>query len=138
MIFDWVSQHKLLLGTVAGLSTGLLLISIIATPWLVAQLPANYLLPGKTKPPRHPVVHFAIVSSGTLIGSTLILLGLIMLVMPGPGLITLLLGISICSFPGKGRLFRHIASRDSVFASLNWMRRRHGKAALIHPHHKQV
>ena len=37
-------------------------------------------------------------------------LGLIMLVTPGPGLIGLLLGLSLCEFPGKHALMRAFAA----------------------------
>lgn len=69
----------------------------------------------------------------TLIGASLIVLGLLMLVLPGPGIVTLIIGLSVARFPGKQRLLRHIASRDAVFGSLNWMRQRYGTVPLIHP-----
>ncbi|MFK7995155.1 MAG: PGPGW domain-containing protein [Granulosicoccus sp.] len=130
---DWLSQNSLLLGLLAAGSTILLLASIVATPWLVAQLPDDYLLQLKSRQHRHPVVRMCVDIIRTLLGFTLIVFGLVMLVIPGPGLITLLMGISIARFPGKRRLLRYIASRESVFNSLNWMRRRHGKPALLHP-----
>lgn len=132
-MFDWLSQHKLLMAAVAAFSTALLLIGIIATPWLVAKLPVDYLLRRDPKPARHPVIHLTLVVLGSFLGGTLILLGIVMLVTPGPGVVTVLLGFSLCSFPGKSKLLRFMATRNSIFASLNWMRHRHDKAPLIHP-----
>lgn len=138
ILTDWFNQHTLLLGLIAAGSTLLLLASIVATPWLVAQLPRDYLLRRDIILPRHPALRLSIDTLRTLIGLVLILLGLIMLVIPGPGIITLLIGLSIARFPGKHRLLRHIASRDSVFNSLNWMRGRHGRPPLLHPQHKEL
>jgi len=134
----WLGQHTVLLGVLAVLSTVLLLASIVATPWIIARLPQNYLLQRDNSVRRHPLARLSIDVVRTLSGFALIVFGLLMLVMPGPGLITLLLGLSIARFPGKRRLLRHIASRDSVFNSLNWMRRRHGRPPLIHPHQEEL
>lgn len=132
----WLAQHTWLLGTVAAVSFALLMASMLATPWIVAQLPADYLLRSESRSPKHPMLKFTITLLRTLFGATLIVLGFVMLVLPGPGIVTLLIGLSVAQFPGKVRLLRHIASRDSVFDSLNWMRRRHGRAPLIHPSHR--
>lgn len=52
---------------------------------------------------------------------------------PGPGLVVLLMGISLAEFPGKQRLLLNIATRPSVLRSLNWMRTRHGKPPFDYP-----
>ena len=43
-----------------------------------------------------------------LLGGLLILLGLIMLVTPGQGILTIVLGFTIMDFPGKKRITRAI------------------------------
>ncbi|MFK7861874.1 MAG: PGPGW domain-containing protein [Granulosicoccus sp.] len=138
MLTDWLGQNTLLLGVIAAGSTLLLLASIVATPWIVARMPSDYLLQHDNRQPRHPLVRLSIDTLRTVIGVALILLGLLMIVIPGPGVITLLIGLSIARFPGKRRLLRYIASRDSVFNSLNWMRSRQGKPRLLHPHQEEL
>lgn len=138
MITDWFSQHSLILGLLAAGSLIMLLASIVATPWLVARLPTDYLLQRDNRTPRHPIIRLAIDALRTLLGIALIILGLTMLIVPGPGFITLLIGLSIARFPGKRRLLRHIASRESVFNSLNWMRERHSRPPLLHPYHSKL
>jgi len=131
---DWLDQYTWILGTAAAASIALLMLSILATPWIVSQLPADYLLRGESRSVRHPMLKLIITILRTLIGASLIVLGLLMLVLPGPGIVTLLVGLSVARFPGKQSLLRHIASRDSVFGSLNWMRQRYGTVPLIHPY----
>ena len=134
----WLSQHTWLLGALAAGSLVLLITSVLATPWIVAQLPADYLLRKEPRSLKHPMLKLTITLMRTLIGATLVLLGLVMLVIPGPGIVTVLIGLSVAQFPGKQRLLCHIASRKSVFSSLNWMRQRHGKAPLIHPYEGDI
>lgn len=135
-MFASLSNHTALLVTLAAISMLLLLISVLATPRLVAQLPADYLLQRPQTVQKRSVLRLALRAVRNAIGFVLIVLGLIMLLIPGPGLVTLLIGISMASFPGKQRLLRHLATRESVFNSLNWMRRRHNKVPLLHPSHK--
>lgn len=137
MLTNWLSQNTLLLGLLAAGSTFLLVASIIATPWIVARLPRDYLLQYDRTSPRHPLIRLLINTLRSVIGLALILLGLLMIVIPGPGVITLLIGLSIARFPGKRQLLRYLASRSSVFTSLNWMRARQGQAPLLHPHQEE-
>jgi len=53
-----------------------------------------------------------------------------LLVLPGQGLLTILLGIIMIDFPGKYHLQRWCISRESVLHSMNWLRKK-GKRAPI-------
>lgn len=123
----WIENNQLLLGSIAGLSTVLLLITIVATPWLVAKLPCDYFFTRQNQVSNRNIAHLILLGARSLFGMLLVVLGLTMMIIPGPGLITLLLGLSLAEFPGKHRLLQYIATRPSVFRSLNWMRKRHGK-----------
>jgi len=133
MNIDWLSQHSGLIGIVTAISVLALLFSIIATPWIVARLPEDYLLQREGALNRHRALQFAIDALRTGLGAILIVFGLIMLVVPGPGLLTLLVGLSLARFPGKRKLLHRLASHESVFNSLNWMRKRRDKRPLRHP-----
>lgn len=63
-------------------------------------------------------------------GALLILAGLVLLVLPGPGLPLLAAGLLMIDFPGKRRLLRWLMSKPPVRRALNWVRRRFGKSAL--------
>jgi hypothetical protein len=54
-----------------------------------------------------------------------------MLVLPGQGLLTIILGITLMNFPGKYRLERWLVSRGSTLKLINYLRRRRGKPALV-------
>ena len=59
--------------------------------------------------------------------------GIAMLVLPGQGLLTIVVGIVLLNFPGKYRLERWLATRSPVWRSLNWLRRRAGRPELQRP-----
>jgi len=68
-----------------------------------------------------------------IIGVLLILAGIAMLVLPGQGVLTILIGLGITDFPGKYKLERKLVSNQAVFKSLNWMRKRAGVEPFVYP-----
>ena len=68
-----------------------------------------------------------------LLGAALVVLGLLMLVTPGQGQVTLLAGLLLMNFPGKYRLERAVVSREGVMRALNWFRRRSGRPPFEPP-----
>jgi hypothetical protein len=115
-------------------ASGLSLLAVVATvaglPWVVTRLPRDYFV----RPERvawrastgEPV--FALVAQvlKNLLGLALVIFGLILLVTPGQGLLTLFIGLMLMNFPGKYRLERWLVSQSGVLRSLNWLRRRRG------------
>lgn len=120
------------LETVFWWATGLSLAGLVATiagvPWVVARLPQDYF-----NQPHRAAWHFSADEPWfarvlglfkNLLGALLVLLGIIMLLTPGQGLLTLLVGLLLMNFPGKYRLERWLVGRPGVLAALNWLRRR--------------
>ncbi|MBA6291282.1 hypothetical protein H4J58_09275 [Colwellia sp. MB3u-70] len=66
-----------------------------------------------------------------MVGLFLLICGLVMLVLPGQGLLTMLMGLSLMPFPGKNKLEQAIISRKSVRYSLNWIRMKANKKPFI-------
>jgi hypothetical protein len=54
-------------------------------------------------------------------------------VLPGQGLLTIVVGLLLIDFPGKYSLERRLAGQSHVFRMLNWIRRKHQCAPLVHP-----
>lgn len=57
-----------------------------------------------------------------ILGICLLLLGLLLLVLPGQGLITILIAVLLLDFPGKQALKFKLVANMQVRRSLNWMR----------------
>jgi len=110
-------------------------ISLAFIPWLISRLPVDYFV--RPHPFRHP---FA-AGSGPLFpvwfifrniaGGVVLLAGTAMLFLPGQGILTIILGIALMSFPGKHRLLFTLTTRPSVQHSLDWVRTKTGHPKFI-------
>jgi hypothetical protein len=114
----------------SGLSLVALVATVIGVPWVVARLPRDYFNQSHRAVWRDwgDEPWFALVLGGlkNLLGALLVLLGMVMLVTPGQGLLTLLVGLLLMNFPGKYQLERWLVGRPGVLAALNWLRGRGG------------
>jgi hypothetical protein len=101
-------------------------LSIILIPWYIGRLPSDFFYILQTQPlePRDKRTSFGFLVLRNCCGILLILAGGIMLFMPGQGLLTILIGILLMSFPGKLRLILCLANKPSVQTSLNWTRKK--------------
>jgi hypothetical protein len=66
-----------------------------------------------------------------MVGLFLLICGLVMLILPGQGLLTMLMGLSLMPFPGKKKLEQTIVAHKSVRYSLNWIRMKAKKKPFI-------
>jgi hypothetical protein len=75
---------------------------------------------------RHPVVRVAGLILKNLAGIVLFALGVVMALpgVPGQGLITALIGLTLINFPGKTDLERRLIARPTVFRAVNRLRAR--------------
>lgn len=109
--------------------------SLILIPWLIIRLPEKYFIGSerrlsKTKD-QHPLVYLFAKIAKNITGIFLLILGILMLVLPGQGILTIFIGISLMDFPGKYALERFFLSRPTVTKSINWIRRKAKKPPLI-------
>lgn len=114
--------------TGAGLAMALL--SMIAIPWLVVRIPQDYFSAPWKPHVKRGLLAWTIWALRNTLAAFLIVAGIIMLVLPGQGLLTILVGIACSTFPGKYRLERRLVRRPKILASLNWIRRHYGKPPL--------
>lgn len=66
-----------------------------------------------------------------IIGALLVVAGIIMIFGPGPGLLTILLGIVMLDIPGKRPLEASIIKRPAVLTAVNNLRSRYKKPPLV-------
>jgi len=121
-------ELMLLVATV--LSAIALVGTMIGVPWVVRRLPHDYFNREQRTAWREADGEpwFALVAGAlkNVLGAVLVLLGLVMLVTPGQGLLTLLVGLLLMNFPGKYTLERWLVQRPGVLRALNWLRDRSG------------
>jgi hypothetical protein len=127
-MLDWIHDHKTLLAWLGGMSIVTLLGSLVALPVLLARMPADYFVTDEPPPDswrgHHPVLRIAILIVKNAFGGVLLLAGLAMLVLPGQGLLTILIGLMLVDFPGKRRLEIQIVRRRPIHRAIDWIRRR--------------
>ena len=126
-MLDWAHAHESWFVWLAIVSAVTLAASALVIPWLVAKLPADYF--ARDSHPAawanaHPVLRVFLLAAKNLFGIVLILLGILMLVLPGQGVLTIVAGIALVDFPGRHRVVQWIVARDPVMNALNWVRRR--------------
>lgn len=135
--FSWISDHGALLGALGMVGLLSLVASVLLLPFLAVRIPADYFRYGRRRHAygrdRHPAAHHAIVITKNALGVLLILAGLAMLVLPGQGLLTLLIGLMLTDFPGKYRLEKRLISQPGVLRAVNWLRSRAGHPPLEPP-----
>jgi UPF0716 family protein affecting phage T7 exclusion len=136
-ITDWFSDHQALVWWVSAGSIALLLLSPLVAIWFVTRLPKNYFVQKHRRAlgswEGYPTIRSILLVGKSILGAVLVLAGVIMLIAPGQGLLTIVVGLMLLEFPGKYRAERWLATRRSVWRSLNWLRKRAGQPELQSP-----
>ncbi len=102
---------------VASVSAACFLASIIAIPWLVSRTPTDYFV--REQGPQGSVLVRVL---RNLAGLALLITGVAMLVLPGQGLLSILLALTLLDFPGKQALLRRLVVKKGVAKALQWLR----------------
>jgi hypothetical protein len=125
---NWLAHYPI--WVVALSSFSLLILSIACLPTLIARLRSDcFFNQRKTVRWDHPR-HLLFFGLKNLIGLTLFLVGLLLLFLPGQGLLTILIGLMVMNYPGKSRREHKIVRMPGVLASLNWARGRYNVTPL--------
>lgn len=109
--------------------------SIVVVPWLVIRMPPDYLVqepPMRTEwSQHHPAIRLTVKVLKNLLAYCVIAAGILMLFLPGQGVLTIIAGLLLVDFPGKHRLIRWTLTRPRVLRSVNWLRTRAHRAPLL-------
>lgn len=131
----WIRSHKTTIWWMSGASILIFIAALIVVPLLAARIPSDYFAHRRRQRKRaahqHPVVRGGLLIGKNLLGYVLIAAGIIMLALPGPGVLTTLVGIMLLNFPGKYRLERWMVTRPPVLRSINKLRQRAGRPPLF-------
>jgi len=103
----------------------LFVISIAVVVLIVVLMPADYFLDKKSaaEPPKgYAALRWSVLVLKNLLGAALVVVGGVMLVSPGQGVLTLLIGVMLLDFPGKRRLEQKLVGQPRVLASINRLR----------------
>jgi hypothetical protein len=134
-MLDWIGQHDALLWTLGSVSVAMFLGTLIVVPFLIVRIPADYFAPVERQDPpakRHRApVRLLLHIGKNILGVIFLIAGLIMLMLPGQGILTILIGLVLLDFPGKYKLERWLVRRRPVLRSINWLRTKRGRPPLV-------
>jgi hypothetical protein len=131
-MLDWLREH---LWWAFSLSMVVLVGTVVLVPILLARIPSDYFVRRAPGPwsRHHPVLRGALWAGKNLLGAVLIVAGIAMLVLPGQGILTILIGLMLLEFPGKREIELGLVRRPRVLRSVNWIRAKAGRSPLVLP-----
>lgn len=133
----WAEEYSHVLYWMGGISLATLLLSALVLPLIVTRMSADYFLPdrdpARSFAHRHPVIRWTGLILKNLLGVVLFLAGILMLALPGQGILTIFIGLMLTDFPGKDRLELWLVRLPAVGKALNWIREKSGHDPLIIP-----
>ena len=121
-LMSFAHTHRGALMWVSGASAAMFLGSLLLVPWLIGRAPADFF----TRPnvPKRGAGAVLLRVLRNLVGWLLLFAGLAMLVLPGQGLLMVLLALSLMDLPAKRALVRRIVQRPPVWKALSYFRNR--------------
>ncbi|GJL83042.1 MAG: hypothetical protein DHS20C01_26760 [marine bacterium B5-7] len=133
----WSDLPSAMVGWVSVLSIFTFLASLILMPLIVIKIPVDYFQKERRHEAKlrrvHPLSYLIVRILKNALAVLLIVGGFFMLVLPGQGLLTILIGVGVSDFPGKYRLERWIVNRPGILTAINWIRRKAKVEPLIPP-----
>ncbi len=128
-MFDWLQDNQTLAIWLTAASVVMFFGSIIAAAILIIRMPEDYFAHEKRPPAEH---HrgLALKVLKNILGGFLFLAGLAMLLLPGQGVLMIIVGLMLLDIPGKYRLEKKLAARPKVLKAMNWLRAKWSKPPL--------
>ncbi len=107
--------------------------SLLSIGWLVSLIPSDYFVDRKESKFKlnYPVAWIISIIIKNIFGYILILGGILMLVLPGQGLITIFIGLMLSNYPGKYSIEKRIIAAPKILKSINWLRKKSDEPPLI-------
>ena len=123
-------EYRVLFSWLAAASLVFLAVSLLALPWLIAQLPPDYftahgqkrLKDERRASRQHRWVKLSIRILRNASGVLIALSGIAMLVLPGQGIIAILVGLMLVDYPGKHSFEQRLMAKPWAHRPLNWLR----------------
>ena len=135
--WQWVSDRETLFAWVGGLPLATLILSALLVPIFIRRMPSDYFLDTSERTEalrqQHPVLRGIFLVLKNLVGGILLLGGILMLITPGQGVLTILIGLMLMNFPGKRWLEIRLVSLGPLNRAINWIRAKADRPPLELP-----
>ena len=135
-IISWSSMNSDLIFLLGSLSIFILIISVFMMVLIISFLPEDYFksenrnLISSVQNSHYPLLKLLVLITKNFFGVLLLLSGILMLVLPGQGILTIITGLVFMDYPGKYKFERKLLRQKGVINSINWIRSRLSKPSL--------
>ena len=132
-LLAWGQTNQGLLLALGAASIAMFVGTLVAVPIVICRLPRDIYIRRRTPSVRPPGVATALSLVRNVLGLAIVAAGVIMLVLPGQGLLTIVIGIALLDFPGKQGLERRLIGHRRVIDAMNALRARFDRPPLDPP-----
>ena len=131
-LLEIFESHRSLIIWFGSISLFIFLFSLLTIKWLVALIPEDYFINRKISKVRsnNPALWYIVLIVKNMIGYSLVLGGIMMLVLPGQGVFTIIIGLMLSNYPGKYAIEKKFIAIPSILKSINWLRNKSNKPPL--------
>lgn len=139
--YDGIREHEVLLMSLGGLSIVMFFGTLALAPVVIVRMSADYFLeervPATMIAHRHPILRAIGLAAKNIAGALLFLVGLALIPLPGQGLLTILLALTLMDVPGKRAFELRLIRLPGVLKIINKLRARRHRPPLQLPPRKQ-
>ncbi len=117
-----------------GIFLASMIVSIVIVVVMAVKIPANYFSShyhADFLPDSSWLTRWSATILKNVAGAILVAAGVVMLIGPGQGILTILVGLILMDIPGKRPLEARIIKRPTVLAAVNKLRSKYNKPPLI-------
>ena len=131
-IIGIILNYKNFILWLGSISFLVFIFSLISIKWLVALIPSDYFIEVKRNKYQssYPLTWLISIIIKNIVGYILIIGGILMLVLPGQGLFTIIIGLMLSNYPGKYFIERKFIAIPTVLKTINWLRKKSNKPPL--------
>lgn len=131
-IYEFLANYKKFIFWLGSISAVIFLFSLLSIKWLVGLIPSDYFIKKKSSKFKnnYPLTWLFSLIVKNILGYSLILGGIFMLVLPGQGIFTIMIGLMLSNYPGKYAIERKFIGIPNVLKSINWLRKKSDKPPI--------
>jgi len=131
-ISSWLEANGALLAWLGALGVVSLVLTALLLPVFIVRLPEDHFLASRRElAQRRNVWQWVGRVVKNVLGMLFVLAGIAMLLLPGQGVLTILIGLLLVDFPGKRWLELRIVRRPKILDFMNRLRARRGRPPLL-------
>ena len=132
-LMDILSRYQHEIEVLGFVSVVTLVLSALLIPYLIVRLPTDFYAERNDRRrvfQDTPVLRWAFLAAKNAIGALLLVAGILMLFLPGQGMLAILAALALLDFPGKRKLELRILHLPALLMAINRLRRRAGREPL--------